>query len=172
MKKLFAAIRHYDLDAVKEILSGHPEALDEAAVPPPKKDCGQSPLQVAIKISAFNIAEYLIAQGADVNFMEREDAETSLRCPLLHDAIGSVMFFVSVGELQGAEEVAESVAKARRSLAILSLLCGRGADVEKVASNGHTALNCCVHAAERVLDNPGAYPPYAGRGGRTVRRDA
>ena len=36
----------------------------------PKKDIGQSPLQVAIKCRHFEIIDLLIAHGADINFME------------------------------------------------------------------------------------------------------
>ncbi|MCT4595158.1 MAG: ankyrin repeat domain-containing protein [Anaeromicrobium sp.] len=37
---------------------------------PPKKDDGQSPLQVALKTGNFQIADFLIDNGANLNFME------------------------------------------------------------------------------------------------------
>lgn len=76
MKKLFKAVRQEKVDEVKQILEKKPELMNCISVPPPKKDTGQSPLQVAIKIGAFEIAYYLIDVGADINFMEEETLET------------------------------------------------------------------------------------------------
>lgn len=39
----------------------------------PKKDIGQSPLEVAIKCGAFEIVDYLLDHGADPDFVERQD---------------------------------------------------------------------------------------------------
>ena len=157
MKKLFQAIRHYDMDEVKAILAKHPDALHSVAAPPPKKDIGQSPLQVAIKICAFDIAAYLIEQGADINFMEENMPGTSLRCPLLHDAIGAVMFCLMCSGLMPQDEIARHIADAERAFSIVEMLCEHGADVQKTASNEFDALNHCVHAAEKILDNADAY---------------
>lgn len=66
-------------------------------MPPPKKDNGQSPLQVALKIGAYDIIDYLIKNNADVNFMEAEDDDPGLRCPVLHDAITMVLMTASNG---------------------------------------------------------------------------
>ncbi len=67
MKKLFIAIRNSDLDTVREILAKKPELVACTAKQPPKKDDGQSPLQVALKTGNFDIADHLLALGADVN---------------------------------------------------------------------------------------------------------
>ena len=115
-------------------------------------------MQVAIKISAFDIAKYLIEQGADVNFIEEERGDTSLRCPVLHDAIGAVMFCLSCSPLCTKEEIVERIDNAGKALYIIRLLCEKGADVNKLASNGMNALNICVHKAENVLDRQEAYP--------------
>lgn len=53
MKKLFKAIRQENLEEVKSIIEKNPQLVNCVATPPPKKDNGQSPLQVALKISAF-----------------------------------------------------------------------------------------------------------------------
>lgn len=158
MKKLFKAIRQYDLEQVKAIISKTPDAIYSIATPPPKKDIGQSPLQVAIKISAFDIAEYLIEQGADVNFMEDETAGTTLRCPLLHDAIGHVMFCLCCSPLNTQDEINLHINNAGTAFSIMKLLCERGADVNKEASNGRNALDKCVLEAEKILDKQKAYP--------------
>ncbi|WP_243428900.1 ankyrin repeat domain-containing protein [Clostridium botulinum] len=72
MKKLFIAIRQGDINTVKILLEKKPELISCTAKQPPKKDHGQSPLQVAIKSGNFEIAEYFLDCGADVNFMEKE----------------------------------------------------------------------------------------------------
>ena len=72
MKKLFKAIRDKDFELVIQLISSNPELANCTAKQPPKKDDGQSPLQVALKTGAFEIANYLIDNGADLNFMEDE----------------------------------------------------------------------------------------------------
>lgn len=99
MKKLFQAIRGNDLEQVKAILQKKPEAIGCISTPPPKKDIGQSPLQVAVKTAAFKIADYLIAQGADVNFMEEEAEGVTFRSPVLQDAVRTVLQSLCYGKL-------------------------------------------------------------------------
>lgn len=91
MKKLFKAIRHKDLDEVKTIIEKNSKLISCISTPPPKKDEGQSPLQVAVKTDAFDIAYYLIDKGADVNFMESEECGSTNRLPLLHDCIIGIL---------------------------------------------------------------------------------
>lgn len=67
MKKLFQAIRQGNDAAVRALLEKKPELISCTAKQPPKKDDGQSPLQVALKTGRLEIAEYLLDLGADVN---------------------------------------------------------------------------------------------------------
>lgn len=148
MKKLFKAIRHGDLNEVRAILEKNPEAISSVSTPPPKKDMGQSPLQVAIKASEYEIAQYLIEQGADVNFMESEDEGSDWRTPMLHDAIRAALLSLCYRDKNSANE----------GLKITGELLKRGADPNKCASNTFAALDECVSRAEDILDNQGAYP--------------
>ncbi len=91
MKKLFIAIRHSDIDTVKEILTDRPELIACTAKQPPKNDDGQSPLQVALKTGNFDIVDYLLELGADVNFMEAEPCCNEWKAPVLHDAINAAI---------------------------------------------------------------------------------
>lgn len=68
MKKLFLAIRHDDLQKVKDIIGKNPELVHCTAKQPPKKDDGQSPLQVALKTANFDIADYLLDMGGGSQF--------------------------------------------------------------------------------------------------------
>lgn len=91
MKKLFTVIRQGKLDEVKRIIEKKPELVNCISGVLPKKDHGQSPLQVALKTGKYEIADYLIEHGADINFMEAEDDDPGLRAPVLFDAINSTI---------------------------------------------------------------------------------
>lgn len=143
MKKLFKAIRQRNLEEVKAIIEKKPALVNCVATPPPKKDNGQSPLQVAIKIGAVEVVYYLIESGADVNFMEAEDDDPGLRCPVLHDAIRMVMMSLCYKKFDESDQ----------GLKIVEELLKRGADPNKKASNGFDALNMTISDAEYVLDN-------------------
>ena len=87
MKKLFTAIRASDFEMVRLIIEKKPELVNCVAKQPPKKDDGQSPLQVALKTGNTAIANYLLDMGADVNFIEDESCCNAWRTPVIHDAI-------------------------------------------------------------------------------------
>lgn len=148
MKSLFKAIRNEDLEAVKAMIGKNPAAVREVAVPPPQKDAGQSPLQVAVKTGAFEIAYYLMEQGADVNFMEEETETARLCCPLLQDAVRTALVSLCYQRFEEAEQGAK----------LVQALCERGADPNKRASNGFDAVNLCVSDAEMILERREAYP--------------
>lgn len=57
---------------MKQLIEKKPELVNCTAKQPPKKDDGQSPLQVALKTGNTAIAEFLIDNGANVNFIEDE----------------------------------------------------------------------------------------------------
>lgn len=66
MNKLFKEIRHGDIDAVQTAISKNTAVVNEVySAKAPKKDIGQSPLQVAIKCGEFEIIELLLEKGAD-----------------------------------------------------------------------------------------------------------
>lgn len=143
MKKLFKAIRQKNFEEVKAIIEKNPEAVNSVAVPPPKKDNGQSPLQVALKIGALEIADYLINNGADINFMEAEDDDPGVRCPVLNDAIRAVLMSLCYKNFDESDG----------SFIIVEKLLERGADPNQRASNGFDALNAAISDAEYILEN-------------------
>lgn len=154
MKKLFKAIRQENLGEVKAIIEKKPALVNCVAAPPPKKDNGQSPLQVAIKIGAEEIVYYLIESGADVNFMEAEDDDPGLRCPVLHDAVRMVMMSLCCNAYTVTDQILKrKFDESDQGLKIVEELLKRGADPNKKASNGFDALNMTISDAEYVLDN-------------------
>lgn len=142
MKKLFKAIRQENLEEVKSIIEKNPELVNCVATPPPKKDNGQSPLQVATKIGAIEIINYLLEQRADVNFMEAEDDDPGVRAPVLHDAIRMTLVSLCYKRLD----------KSDYGLKLVEELLKRGADPNKRASNGFDALNAAISDAENILE--------------------
>lgn len=138
MKKLFTAIRQGDLKTVKATLNNYPEAVNEPAKAPPKKDDGLSPLQVALKTGEFDIAKYLIEQGADVNYMDPfvQGNADEWSTPVLQDAIGAVFFALQdITDIDDAEEELEVVEKATE---IVREILERGADPNKLSYRTYT----------------------------------
>ena len=70
MQKTFQLLRRGDLEGVRQILDKKPEEVNAVSGDKPKRDQGQSLLQVAIKSGHLDIADLLIDRGADLNFIE------------------------------------------------------------------------------------------------------
>lgn len=150
MKKLFNAIRSENLDEVKAIIDKKPDLVNCTAKQPPKKDDGQSPLQVALKTGAFDICDYLIDNGADLNFMEDVSSCNDWRTPVVHDAINAAVMcsrrnFYDNNKLTlfSTEE------KADRAFSVLKRMLDLGADVNKIDSFDNSAIwRFCLQAGQ------------------------
>lgn len=156
MKKLFKSIRDSEIEIVKQIIEKQPELVNYIAKQPPKKDDGQSPLQVAFKTGNTDIAEYLIDMGANVNFIEDESCCNSWRTPVLHDAINCAVMccrWNTNDEMRGFK-VYSTKEKADEALRLLKKMIDAGADVNAVDSHGNSGLNRFGLQANQIL------PPY------------
>ncbi len=147
MKKLFTAIRQGNIEEVKRIIGKNPELVNCVSGPTPKKDHGQSPLQVALKVGQFDIADFLIDHGADVNFMETEDDDPGLRAPVLFDAITATIMSLCYKNF-AASDIA---------LGFVKKLIEKGADVNTFSSNGLGSINWAIHRAEQIIQHPTLY---------------
>lgn len=147
MKKFFTLIRQGNIEEVKSILKRKPEVINSISTPPPKKDIGQSPLQVAVKTGRFEIAYLLIEYGADINFMEEEADGVTWRAPILQDAIRSVFGSLCYGNEKKSDD----------GIKLMRYFLERGADPNKVDSHGDNAWEIAVHEAGKIILNPGAY---------------
>ena len=149
MKKLFKAIRDKNIEMVRELITTSSELVNCIAKQPPKKDDGQSPLQVALKTGAFDIAEFLIDNGADLNFMEAESCCNTWRTPVIHDAINAAVMssrWNTNNPYTGFEvfSTEENAITARKTLEKMLQL---GADVNKVDSSGNSGIwRFCLQA--------------------------
>ena len=153
MKKLFTAIRASDLEIVRQIIEKKPELANCVAKKPPKKDDGQSPLQVALKTGNTAIANYLLDMGADVNFIEDETCCNAWRTPVLHDAINCAVMscrwniddkYMGFREFSTKERAVEA-------LGVLKRMLNMGADVNALDSYGNSGLNRFALQAKQIL---------------------
>ena len=151
MKKLFVLLRQGNLEEVKKIIETKPELLNCVAGPQPKKDHGQSLLQVALKSGNFDIADYLIDKGIDVDFMEAEDDDPGIRAPVLFDAISATIDSLCINQFAAQQEVRKKFDRSDRALVLLNKIIANGADVNKRSSNGLSALNWSLHHAEQIM---------------------
>lgn len=155
LKKLFVAIRHGDWDQINEILKKKPELIHCTAKQPPKKDDGQSPLQVAIKTGHFKIADYLIACGADVNFMEPESCN-EWRMPVLQDAIRATIMntrYLAPPYKSGEKEweIRNSQEQFYLAFNLLKKMLDMGADIHAHDSYGNSCLGRAILDANQIL---------------------
>lgn len=114
MKKLFKDIRHGDISAIQTAIAKNPNVVNECFDgKAPKKDIGQSPLQVAIKCGQFEIIELLLENGADVDFMENPllVPPHSICMSVLHDAIISAMDSLLYSEYERSQKYVTLIEK-------------------------------------------------------------
>lgn len=149
MKKIFKTIRDKDFDLVRTLIENKEELVNCVAKQPPKKDDGQSPLQVALKTGALDIAEYLIDCGADLNYMEDESCCNEWRTPVIHDAINAAVMkcrWNTNDKIRGFIEYSTEK-EARKAYEILEKMLKLGADVNKLDSYGNSGIwRFCLQA--------------------------
>jgi ankyrin repeat protein len=157
MKALFADIRKGDLEAVKARLEKDPSLVSAIATPPPKKDAGQSPLQVAVKVHQFGIAQFLMDHNADVTFIDN-DPGTEWHAPVLNDAVMAAVLcsrwlrpagFDQERERAWALVYSKEVSDA--AFAVVERMLAMGADPNTPDSFGTTALLRAVFDAKEIL---------------------
>ena len=153
MKKLFTAIRSSDIETVRKIIEKKPALVNCVAKQPPKKDDGQSPLQVALKTGNTAIADYLLDMGADVNFIEDESCCNDWRTPVLHDAINCAVMFCrwNTDDKYMGFRVFSTKERAAHALGILKRMLDMGADVNALDSYGNSGLNRFALQAKQIL---------------------
>lgn len=160
MKKLFIAIRKHDLELVKQIIEKKPELVNCVAKQPPKKDDGQSPLQVALKTGNIEIANYLLDMGADVNFIESETCCNEWRAPVIQDAINCAVMcsrWSSYNKYNHSSRVFSTKERANDALALLKRIIALGADINAKSSFGDDCLGRFARQADQILPKPLEY---------------
>lgn len=153
MKKLFKAIRDKNIGTVIQLINSNPELVNCTAKQPPKKDDGQSPLQVALKTGALDIAELLIDHGADLNFMEDTSCCNAWRTPVIHDAINAAVMRSrwNVNNMYTGFKVFSTEENAVYSRRILEKMLQLGSDVNKLDSYGNSGIWRFCSQANQIL---------------------
>lgn len=165
MKALFTEIRVGAYDAVAARLDRDASLVHVIAKSPPKKDDGQSTLQVAIKSAQFDIAHLLLDRGADATFIDAS-AVNAWHAPVLHDAIRAAVFSSRFGRNRAQPgkppkiEVMNTLGDLDRAFAVLARVIELGADPNATDSLGNPALMRAALDARQVLDEP-ALPDLA-----------
>jgi hypothetical protein len=149
LKKLFKAIRDKNIELVKQLIINDPVLVNCTAKQPPKKDDGQSPLQVALKTGAFDIADFLIDNGADLNFMEDESCCNTWRAPVIHDAINAAVMSSrwNTNNPYTGFEVYSTEENAITARKLLEKMLQLGSDINMLDSSGNSGIwRYCLQA--------------------------
>ena len=147
------AIREHQNIVVKRMLSDLPDLVSAKAKSPPKKNDGQSPLQIAFKAGNFEAAATLLEYGADPNFIE--DSEINeWKAPVLHDAIRATIF--------NCKTLRKDTRDFERGLHILRAMLEMGADPNSEDSYGNTCGMRAVLDARQMIFHPDADNSEAG----------
>ena len=153
MQKTFQLLRRGDIEGVRQILDKKPEEVNAVSGDKPKRDQGQSLLQVAIKSGHLDIADLLIDRGADLNFIE-EPTELNPFCqPVLQTAGGRAVFDCRrmIKRWNGQYEMYSSKEKADQSFKVFEKLLELGADITQKDSPGGTLLQTILIETKEVL---------------------
>jgi hypothetical protein len=145
IKAFFKAIRDRDLAAVTTLVQSDKAYLSACNFAPPKKDDGQSGLQVAFKTGNFEIAQFLIDEGADVNFIEQSEVN-EWRAPVLHDCIRATVF--------NSYTMRKDTGRFDRAFSILTLMLDKKADPNAMDSYGNNCLMRVFLDARQMIDTP------------------
>jgi ankyrin repeat protein len=157
VKALMGAIRKHDNETARKLLAGNPALVNACASAPPKKDDGQSPLQIAFKCGNFEIAALLIDQGANINFIE-ESAVNEWRTPVLHDALRAAAFTARDGKIVSGN-------KFEQAIGLVQKLLSMGANPHATDSYGNSPLlRVLMDARQRLVAEPG-FPNQVTNGG-------
>ncbi len=151
MNKLFKDIRHSDIEAVRTAISKNAAVVNEVYnAKAPKKDIGQSPLQVAIKCGEFEIIELLLENGADVDFMEDSTLVPphSVCMSVLHDAIICAFSALCYKQYNQSEKY----------INLIKILLENGANPNRKTSSEVLPIGTAIDCAEMILTRRSAYP--------------
>ena len=145
IKIFFKAVSDGDVKQVTELLNKNSEYLSICNVAPPKKDDGQSGLQVAFKTGNFEVAKLLIDKGANVNFMETSEIN-EWTAPVLHDCIRTTIF--------NSYTLQRDTKQFDKAFSLLELMLSKKADPKSTDSYGNNCLHRALLDARQMLDNP------------------
>ena len=155
-KDIFTLIKENDLEKVKEMIKEDPKLVNAMAPKKPSDTKGMSPLQVALCTSWHrDIADFLLDNGADVNYMEGDEWKSPQANPVLHDAVSVAIMnsrrFGYEDMEDGTNEkmvLKHNKVDADRAYELLVRMIKMGADVNAVDKDNINALGHAVSQAQ------------------------
>lgn len=145
IKIFFKAISDGDLSKISSLIDTDIEYLKICNFAPPKKDDGQSGLQVAFKSGRFEIARFLIEKGTDVNFIESSNVN-EWTAPVLHDCIRATIF--------NSYTLEKDTTKFEKAFSLLQLMLDKNADPNSIDSYGNNCLHRAFMDARQMINSP------------------
>jgi hypothetical protein len=153
VREFIKAIRNHDNATASRMLQESPDLVTAIATSPPKKDDGQSPLQIAFKTGNFEIAELLLSKGADTNYHEKSEVN-EWTGPVLHDAIRAAFF--------STKTLRKDPSDFQYALRLLEQMLILGADPGATDSYGNTCLGRGLLDAAQMIKHPNVDPAPGG----------
>jgi len=150
MEKLFDAIRKKDLESVKDLINMDSKLVNSVSTKGLEKDNGQSPLQVAIKTNNIEIANYLLDNGANVNYIET-DSINSWKAPVIHDALRTAVMNTRWNTNDGNLKVFHSKEESDDAFDLLKRIIELGADVNVHDSYKNSCLDRVLLDCKQIL---------------------
>jgi len=144
IKSFIRAIRNRDNPTAFAMLDLKPGIVKSTAKAPPKKDDGQSPLQIAFKVGNFDAAEKLLDCDADPTFIEQSEIN-EWRAPVLHDAIKATIF--------SCKTLRDDTSNFQHGMRLLGRMLESGADPNACDTYGNTGAMRAVLDANQMLNH-------------------
>lgn len=145
VKAFIKAIRNHDNSTVRQMLVDIPSLVSAKAKSPPKKDDGQSPLQIAFKVGNFQAAEMLLNHGANPDYIEESEIN-EWKAPVLHDAIRATIF--------NSKTMEKDDVNFKWGLGLIRSMLEKGADPNKEDSYGNSCSMRAVLDARQMIMHP------------------
>ena len=155
-KDIFTLIKEDNLQAVKEMVKKDPKLVNAMAPKKPADTKGMSPLQVSLCAGWHrDIADFLLDNGADVNYMESDQWKSPQANPVLHDAVSvAIMNSRRFGYENMEDATNENMIlrhnkeDADRAYKLLERMIKMGADGNAVDKDNINALGHAVSQAQ------------------------
>ena len=154
-KDIFTAIKEDNLETVKAMLAKDLSLVNSVAPKKPVDTKGMSPLQVSLTTNWHrDIADLLLDNGADVNYMEPAELHIPQAHPVLHDAVSVAIWnsrryaCFDADDPDNIEfEWKHTKDDADRAYALLKRMIDMGADVNGVNNYNDNALSEAIGQA-------------------------
>lgn len=154
-KDIFTLIKEDNIEVVKSLVEKEPLLVNSVAPKKPVDTKGMSPLQVSMTTGWHkDIIDYLLDNGADVNFMEAPELHIPQAHPVLHDAVSIAIWnsrrygCVDPDDIDNNEfEWKHTKEDSDRSYSLLSRMIDMGADVNKVNNYNDNSLREAISQA-------------------------